>query len=180
MTLLQSFESSIKGQLIQIGDTDLLIELDEKAPKTLPTFLISDKKTLVDGQNKYIILTLDHVGSDLEYILVGNIFGEMLDAELYSRPEFFTPNRRDVLFAGDNGWLFDFDAYPQEIYNGEITFVRKVGAEVFGDTAVIKWSTEEKIVGYLLLLIEVGIHNEKGGWVEFYEGRQLNDSDLTF
>lgn len=179
MTLLQSFESSIKGQLIQISDTDLLIELDTKAPKTLPTFLIADKKTLVDGLNKYIVLTLDHVGSDLEYILVGNIFDKEMDVELYSRPDFFTPNRRDVLFEGDNGWMFDFENYPQEIYGGDNTFIRKVGAEVFDNTAVIKWATEEKIINYLLLLIETGIHAEKGGWVEFYEGRQINDEEVT-
>ena len=180
--LIRSFESSTEGQLIQLGDVDLLIELDTKAPRTLPSFLIKSKETFRDGQTKIYKLTLDHVGSELEYILIGESFGVFMDVKLFNKPDFFNPNRRDVLFNGDFGWLFDFDAYPAEIYDGDSNaFIRNGNRpEVFDSTAIIEWKTEEKIINYLLMLVETGIHNETGGWVEFFEGRQIRDEDVSF
>jgi hypothetical protein len=180
MTLIQQFKSSTEGQLVQVNDVDLLIELDEKAPKTLASFLIKKKRFFSDGDTQLVVLTLDHVGSDLEYLLVGSIFEDALDVKLFLQPDFFKSDRRDVLVKGDNGWLFDFDSYAQELYCDDIVFVRKVQPEVFHDTAVIEWDTESKIINHLQFLIETGIHGPNGGWVEFYEGRLINENDVTF
>lgn len=169
-----------EGQLVTVTDVDLLIELDEKAPKTTPSFLIKKKRFFLDGDTQLVVLTLDHVGSDLEYLLVGSIFQNALDMKLFVQPDFFKHERRDVIKNGDSGWLFDFDAYAQELYCDDVVFTRKVQPEVFGDTAVIEWDTPSNIINHLQLLIETGIHNERGGWCEFYEGRLIQESDVSF
>ena len=180
LDLINAFNRSEVGDLLDVKDVDLIIELDELAPKTRPQFLIKTRRKYRDGETTFVVLTLDHVGSTLEFILVGSIFGNEIDVKLFKRPDFFEEDRRDVIFNGDNGWLFDFDQYPQEIYSGDTTFARKVQPEVFGDTALIEWETKEQIINYKLLLIETGIHNAQGGWVEFYEGRQIEESTVKF
>jgi len=35
-------------------------------------------------------------------------------------------------------------------------------------------------VNYKILIIEDGTNNDCGGWVEFFEGRQIKDTDVTF
>lgn len=178
--LITSFINAKEGSIVRVNDIDLLIEHDDTAPKTVPDFLIKSKRIFENGQFKKVILTLDHIGSDIEYLLVGDIFEQLIDVSLYSHLSFFTNDKRSVLQRGDLHWLFDGDNYPHEIYNEDIVFTRKVNCEVFDNTAIIDWTTESKIVNYKLMLIETGIFNDGGGWVEFYEGRQLPETDITF
>lgn len=161
------------GALVVIDDTDLLIELSERAPKTAPSFLVKDKKTFEDGTYKTVHYLLDHVGSDLEYLLTVNSINEQYDYKLFSRPEWYKPNHRRVLNEGEEKWLFDGDNYPSEIYNASIIYKRKVNNEIFKNTAIIEWETQSQIVNYILLLVETGIYNDGGGLVEFYEGRLI-------
>ena len=162
------------GRLVKIDDTDLLIELSDRAPKTLPSFLVKGKTTFQDGAYRSVHYVLDHVGSDLEYVLAINSLHDEYDCKLFSKPEWYTPNHRRVLQDGEHGWLFDGDNYPTEIYNDGIVYTRKVAHEIFGKAAVIEWETPAKIVNYLLLLVENGIYNDGGGLVEFYEGRTIH------
>lgn len=162
------------GSLVKIDDTDLLIELSERAPKTLPSFLVKDKTVFQDGPYRAVHYVLDHVGSDLEYVLAINSLHGEYDCKLFTRPEWYTPNHRRVLRDGEENWLFDGDGYPSEIYNHSIVYTRKVSHEIFGKTAVIEWETKSQIVNYLLLLVETGIYNDGGGLVEFYEGRTIH------
>lgn len=168
------------GKLVKIDDTDLLIELSDRAPKTLPHFLIKSKNIFHDGVYRSVHYLLDHVGSDLEYLLVVNSFNDVYDCKLFSRPEWFTPSHRKSLQEGDYGWLFEYDNYPEEIYNEDIIFKRKVAHEVFGNVAIIEWETDESIVNYQLMLIESGIYNQGGGLVEFYEGRIIHSDCVSF
>lgn len=173
--LIDSFKESKVGQLVRINDVDLLIELDDTKQK--PDFLIKEIKK---HGSQYITLLLDHVGTDLEYLLVCSMFQNACDVKLFKKPDFFKPDKRQVIQESENGWLFDFDSYPQEIYSDEIVYKKKFQEEVFGDTCIIEWETESKIVDYQLLLIETGFMHEGGGWVEFYEGRQIQDKDVIF
>lgn len=167
------------GCLVKIDDTDLLIELSDRAPKTLPSFLVKNKTTFQDGAFRSVHYLLDHVGSDLEYLLVINSFDGEYDTKLFNRPEWFTPNHRRVLQDGEHGWLFEYDNYPSEIYNGDVVFTRKVAHEIFGKAAVLEWETPEAIVNYQLLLVETGIYNDGGGLVEFYEGRTIQPDTVN-
>lgn len=178
MTTFENFKNSKIGQLIRINDVDLLIELDDT--KISPDFLIKEKRELEDEMCAYTILTLDHVGSDLEWLLVCSSFKEECDVMLFRRPDFFKEDKRSVIQEGDNGWLFDFDSYPQEIYSGDIIYKKKFQQEVFGDVCLIEWETDSKIVDYKLLLIETSFRQDGGGWVEFYEGRQIKETDVVF
>lgn len=177
-TIIKDFTSIKTGQLVAINDVDLLIELDEH--KKGNSFLVKDKRILRDSGSEYTLLTLDHVGTDLEYLLVCSSFKGECDIMLYKQPDFFSPDKRCVIQESDNDWLFDFEAYPQEIYNGDITFKKKNQQEVFGTSALVEWETPAEIVDYKLLLIETGIQHDGGGWVEFYAGRQINDKDVIF
>jgi hypothetical protein len=176
--LTKQFKDVKLNQLVRINDVDLLIELDDT--KQNPDFLIKEKREYIQDASNYIVLTLDHVGTDLEYILVCSIFEDACDVKLYKQPEFFKPDKRSVLMESDNGWLFDFEKYPQEIYNGDITFSKKFQNEVFGDSCIVEWVTNSKIVDYELLLIETGNKHDGGGWIEFYEGRMIRDTDVVF
>ena len=167
------------GRLITINDLDLLIELSDRAPKTLPSFLVKGKTLFQDGEYRSAHYVLDHVGSDLEYMLAINSFRGEYDCKLFSRPEWFTPNHRRVLQASEHDWLFEYDNYPSEIYNGEIVYTRKVSHEIFGKAAVIEWETPSQIINHLLLLVETGIYNEGGGFVEFYEGRNIHTDTVN-
>jgi len=178
MTILEHFGKSKVGDLIRVNDVDLLIELDDS--KKTPDFLIKERRALTEGDGEYIILTLDHIGTDLEYLLICKSFKGAFDVLLYKQPEYFKPDKRSVLQKGENDWLFDFENYPAEIYSDDITFIQKVQNGLFGDVCLVEWETESKIIDYKLLLIETGFFNDGGGWVEFYEGRQISDSDVSF
>lgn len=174
--IISGFFKSTIGQMVSINDVDLLIELDEH--KKGNTFLIKDKRVLTESGSTYYLLTLDHVGTDLEYLLVCSTFKGACDIMLFKQPDFFQADKRSVIQESSNDWLFDFEGYPQEIYNGEIVYTKKFQQETFGKTALIEWETQSEIVDYKLILIETGIFHEGGGWVEFYAGRQIQDKDV--
>ena len=179
--MVKDFKNSKAGDLIVISDVDLLIELsDEKGVGSMCNFLIKEKKEYVNLPYHYITLLLDHVGSDREYLLVGSIHGEVMDVKLFSRPDFFEPNTRNVLEQSDLSWLFDGEGYPSEIYSGEIVYKIKIQNEVYGHDVIHEWITQSPIVNYELLVIETGFTNHNGGWVEFYEGRIIPDKDVKF
>ncbi len=173
------------NSLIRVDDVDLLIQLHEVAPKSNPDFLIRSRSVYEDGEYSVMVFSLDHIGSDFETTLIVKSFQGQSDFMLVSRPEFFTPDHRAVLQKSDNGWLFDGDGYPQEIYNDaeSIVFKRKVACEIFSNigsrpAAIVEWITESQIVNYSLILIETCIYNDGGGWVEFYEGRQIPNASI--
>lgn len=172
MNLIQEFHNCKPGQLIELSDLDLLIELDAKVKGTLPSFLIKLKRSF-DGIH---ILTLDHIGSDLEYVLVAEYIDDALDVKLFKQPDFFVPQHRRKLEDSDYSWMLDENLdYPEQIYCDELIFDRQVRQEVYNQhTAIIQWSTDAAIVDYLILLIETGINNPGGGWVEFLEGRMIH------
>jgi hypothetical protein len=178
MDIITYFQVSGVGQLVRVNDVDLLIELDDV--KVLPDFLIKEKREYKKDYTHFIILTLDHVGSDREYLLVASIYQGACDVKFYKKPDFFTPDKREVLQNSDLDWLFDFDNYPQEIYCDDITFVKKVQNEMFGEACIVEWITDAQIVDYQMLVIEEGWRHEGGGWVEFYEGRQIKETDVVF
>ena len=180
MPLPSAFLNSKVGQLIKIDDVDLLIELSDSAAKTLPTFLIKERNSYVDGETTIILLLLDHVGSDVEYLLMAHMWSDQVDVKLFHMLDFFTPEQRAILQDGEFGWLFDGADYPAEIYNdGVDPYVRKVQSEVYGSTAIVEYETTSKIVNYRLLIIEEGIHNNGGGLVRFYEGRLIHPEHVS-
>lgn len=167
-------------QLISIDDSDLIIELSESAPRTLPTFLVKNKRTYKDHIFQSDVYVLDHVGSDLEYLLVIDSFDESYDCKLYLKPDWFNSNSRKILQNDDQySWMFeDGNDYPKEIYCDGITYVRKVTNEIFENTAIIEYDTSSYVINHLLLLIETGIYHDNGGLVEFYEGRRIEPDTL--
>lgn len=179
--IIKNFKDAKIGQLVRINDVDLLIALDDC--KKLPDFLVKERRHYSDDLSEYVILTLDHIGTEYEYLLVCDIYKDVCDVNLYAEPQFFTPDKRSVLMESNNDWLFDFENYPEEIYQGdnqEIVFKQKVKTQLYGRTSIVEWITNEQIVDYKLLLIETGLFNEGGGWVEFYEGRQINEDDVIW
>jgi hypothetical protein len=178
--LINSFRNAKQGDLIRVNDVDLLIELDDAAKGKLPDFTIKEKRSWKANLSEYIVLTLDHVGSDIERLLMCSVYKDACDVKLYNRPDFFVPDRRNVLMESDTGWLFDFDSYPQEIYNDSIVYKKKFQNEMFGDNCIVEWETRSKIVDYQLLVIETGSTNQYGGWVEFYQGRQIKNEEVVF
>lgn len=174
---LSNFRNSRIGQLVCINDVDLLIDLEGKGS---PNFTIKNKATYSQNMSNYIILTLDHIGTDDEYLLVCSSYEEACDVKLYHRPDFFVPDKRQVLQESSNDWLFDNEAYPQEIYNGDIVYKKKqFQNELFGNTCIVEWETKSQIVDYQLLVIETGYTHDGGGWVEFYQGRQIQEKDVA-
>ncbi len=176
--LIKSFKTCAVGQLVRINDVDLLIAFDD--PKLLPDFIIKEKREYNRNLSDYVVLTLDHVGTDYEYVLIASIYQDACDVSLYVEPGYFTPDKRELLMEGDNKWMFDNQNYPIEIYSDDIIFKKKVQNELFGKTCIVEWVTDAQIVDYKLMLIETGVYNDGGGWVEFYEGRQLNEKDVIF
>jgi hypothetical protein len=176
-TIITDFKNAKVGQLVAINDVDLLIELDGK---TTPNYTIKAKSSYESSPSHYIILTLDHIGSDAELLLVCSSFKGACDVKLYSRPDFFEPDKRSVINESDNDWLFDNEGYPEEVYNGDIVFKKKFQNEIFDNTCIVEWETDAKIIDYQLLLIETGFQHEGGGWVDFYSGRQIQDKDVVF
>ena len=174
---IDNFKNSKVGQLVCINDVDLLIELDGKAS---PNFKVKSKSTYAQNLSHYIMLVLDHIGSDDEYLLVCSIYEDACDVKLYNRPEFFVPDKRSVIEESGNDWLFDGEAYPEELYNGDIVYKKKFQNELFGNTCIVEWVTTAEIVNYEMLLIETGFTHDGGGWVEFYEGRQIQEKDVVF
>jgi hypothetical protein len=194
--LINSFRNAKQGDLIRVNDVDLLIELDDASKGKLPDFTIKEKRSWRANLSEYIVLTLDHVGSDIERLLMCSVYKDACDVKLYNRPDFFVPDRRNVLMESANGWLFDFDSYPQEIYNGDIVYKKKFQNEMFpgngtpkedfknqitsNTSCIVEWETPSKIVDYQLLVIETGSTNQYGGWVEFYQGRQIKNEEVVF
>lgn len=176
--LIKSFKECKVGQLVRINDVDLLIAFDDA--KILPDSLIKEKREFSRNLSEYVILTLDHVGTDYEYLLVCSIFQEACDVNLFVEPSYYTPDKREILMEDYNRFLFDNQNYPVEIYSDDIIFKKKIQNELFGKTCIVEWETDAQIVDYKLLLIETGVYNDGGGWVEFYEGRQINDKDVIF
>lgn len=176
--IIKSFKDSKVGQLVRVNDVDLLIQFDDT--KLIPDFLIKEKREYEKNLSHYIVLTLDHIGTDYEYILVASIYQDACDVYLYCEPDFYTPDKREVLMEGANQWLFDNQNYPQEIYCDDIVFTKKVQNELFGKTCIVEWKTDAQIVDYNIMLIETGVYNDGGGWVEYYEGRQIDDKYVIF
>jgi hypothetical protein len=176
--LIKSFKNCAVGQLVRVNDVDLLIQLDDV--KAVPDFLIKEKREYSRNLSDYVILTLDHIGTDYEYILVCSTFQDACDVYLYCEPDFYTPDKREILMEGEHKWLFDNQNYPAEIYCDDIVFKKKVQNELFGKTCIVEWTTDAQIVDYNIMLIETGVYNDGGGWVEYYEGRQINDKDILF
>ena len=173
---IKQFQYCKVGDLIRVEDVDLLIELNGKTPD----FIIRQKRTYIEYPSHYIVLDLNHIGTEYTYVLVCSIFNDVCDVNLYAEPDFYTPDTRKVL-TDKMGWLFDGEGYPTEIYSGDDTFIKKQNQqEYFGDSCVVEWETESKIINYKILVIEDGTNNDNGGWVEFLEGRQIKDTEITF
>lgn len=181
MSLKTKLQNVKIGQLINVDEVDLIIELSELAPKTLPSFLVKDTRSFRDGGTTITLITLDHVGSDVEYLLMAHSWNDAIDVKLFRALDCVKPDKRSVLQASDDtAWLFDGDDYPGEIYNENVSpYVRKVQSEIFGSTAIVEYETPSQIVNYRLLLIEEGIHNVGGGLVRFYEGRIVSEHNIT-
>jgi hypothetical protein len=187
---MNQFKSCVVGGLLTVNEADLFIEFDDlpECKGKRPDFFIKDKVSLQDGKNGYVLLILDHIGSDLERLLVCSYYEggkeTVMDVKLYARPDFFTPDRRCELEKSDNGWIFDGEGFAQEIYSGEgeekITYKKKFQNESFGDSCIAEWVTESEILNYELFVFEKGSTNQFGGWVEFYEGRTINALDVVF
>lgn len=168
-----------KGQIVEVDDPDLMIQLHELAKDAKPHFLIDSVQIFSDGDYKQTHFVLDHIGSDFEWLLVTESFEDALDVKIFGKPDFFKPNVRSILQKNEEtAWMFDRNDYPQEIHADEDIFKRKVQCEVFNNTALIEYETGSKIIDYLILIKEEGIFNDKGGWVSFYEGRQIRTTDL--
>lgn len=180
-SLLHEFKNSRVGQLVKIEDIDLLIELSDSAAKTLPTFLIKDKRTYHDGESNIELLILDHVGSDVEYLLMAHSWRDQLDVKLFQSFDWFSPDKRSILQESeDTAWLFDGDDFPAEIYNdGVQPYVRKVQSEVYGSTVIVEYETPSKIVNYRLLILEEGFQHNGGGLVSFYQGRLIQPEHVS-
>ena len=181
MSIIERFQNAEIGSLVKVDDVDLIIEASDNVDLKgkLLNFLVKEVNSYEEDGAGFEILLLDHVGSDVEYLLVCSHYNGISDIKLYSRPEFFTPNSRNVLVNSENGWLFDGESYPDEIYSDDIVYKKKFQNEVYQNTTIVEWVTESKIVNYELLVIETGSTNQYGGWVEFYEGRQIKEKDVT-
>lgn len=182
MTNLESLKSAKVGQLVKIDDVDLLIELSDATKNPSPTFLVKDRTDLSDNHSsKVIFLTLDHVGTDIEYLLMVSEWNGEYDVKLFSSFDWFVPDSRTNLQKSeDTSWLFDGNDFPGEIYNeGVEPYVRKVQSEVYGSTVLVEYETASKIVNYRLLLIEEGFYNHNGGLVRFYQGRIIHPEHVS-
>lgn len=176
--IINNFHRALIGQLIRVDDVDLLIALDDV--KKAPDFIVKERRVFSENLSDYVMLTLDHVGTDYEYLLVCSIFKSACDVYLYEEPQFFTPDKRSLLMEGENSWLFDNQNYPSEIYSDDIVYTKKLQNELFDTVCIAEWETKSQILNYNLLAIETGIFHDGGGWVEFYEGRQINNKDVIF
>jgi len=174
---INNFKNSRIGQLVCINDVDLLIELDGKVS---PNYTIKTKTEYNANLSHYVMLLLDHIGTDDEYLLVCSSYKDACDVKLYHKPDWFMPDKRSVLEERVNDWLFEGEGYPEEIYNRDIVYKKKFQNEIFDNNCMVEWSTNSEIVNYQLILIETGFAHDGGGWVEFYEGRQIQEKDVVF
>lgn len=174
------------GGLVSIDDVDLLIQLDELGHRGAKNFLIKEAIHYSKDESEYHFLKLSNPTiPDLNLMLGLTVWNSNWDLKLYEAPNFFAPDKRSVLQKEDSiSWLFEgLNDYPQEIYSGaeesKIVYKRKVRDEVFGKTAIVEYVTDSQIINYELLILESGIFNEGGGWVEFFEGRIIQEKDVN-
>lgn len=167
-------------EVIQIIETDLLIELDGAQP----SFIIEEKTVFSQAQATLTRYKLNHVGSDEErYLFVHNLRGTATSDYILSK----------VVITGafnsvreEHPWLITNDleftsttTVTLDDNKTVVVFQQKIEDRLWSpDTYIANWETVESIVDYLLIGINTGYCNENGGWIDFYEGRRFEESEL--
>lgn len=158
-------------------------------------FIVDEKRVVRCGEETNTIFDLRHRDFGLKRLLVVKEYKGLYDLFIYEKPEFFEEKGRADLIQ-EHPWIFDTETirprlidypYAPEIHDEFENVYSRIQRDEKGQhqgdgihTFLIEYKTHPTVDNDRVLFIEVGcLDAANGGWIEFYEGRLIDESNLS-